>query len=93
MDDKSLSSEIHVYFFVKLMLRIVLIVALVISGLIAAGSILLTSPKGGLGLGLGGMANAGEYGSRKSLEATFKKSALISGIIFIVIALFLPFAA
>ncbi len=49
------------------------------------------TPKGGLGLGIGGAAGSNEYGSKKSIETTLKKVALISAILFCVTALFLPY--
>jgi protein translocase SecG subunit len=49
------------------------------------------SPKGGIGLGIGGMSGASEYGSKKSLEGNLKKTAIVAGAIFIIIALILPY--
>ena len=49
------------------------------------------SPKGWLGLGIGWMAGGNEYGSKKTLENKFKKAALVSGIIFLVVSLILPY--
>jgi len=37
------------------------------------------------------MGHANEYGSKKSLEATLKKVAMISGIVFLVVAVILPY--
>lgn len=51
---------------------------------------MLMSPKGGLGLGMGGMAAANEYGSQKSLESSLKKIATWSAVVFVLSALFLP---
>lgn len=73
------------------MIRILFIIILVVTGLLFVGSVLLMSPKGGLGLGIGGMANTGEYGSKKSLEWTLKKVAYATGTIFVVVSLFLPY--
>ncbi|MDP2669684.1 MAG: preprotein translocase subunit SecG [bacterium] len=50
------------------------------------------SPKGGLGVGLGGsMAGGGEYGSKKSVETTLKKVAYITAIVFLLCAIALPY--
>lgn len=49
------------------------------------------SPKGWLGLGIGWAAGSNEYGSKKSIESTLKKSALVAGILFCATALFLPY--
>jgi len=49
------------------------------------------SPKGGLGLGIGWMAGGNEYGSKKTLENKLKKVALISGVIFLIASLILPY--
>lgn len=49
------------------------------------------SPKGGLGLGIGGATGSNEYGSKKSIESTLKRTALIAGVLFFVTALFLPY--
>ncbi len=49
------------------------------------------SPKWGLWIWLGGMSGWGEYGSKKSLETTLKKVAVVTAIIFVVAALFYPF--
>lgn len=68
-----------------------LIVLLVITGIIFVGAVLLMSPKGGLGVGIAGMAGGGEYGSKKSIETTLKKVAVVSAIAFVAISLFLPY--
>ena len=53
---------------------------------------MLMSPKGGLGFGIGGASSSSnEYGSKKSIETSLKKAALISGIVFGTIVLFLPY--
>jgi preprotein translocase subunit SecG len=50
------------------------------------------SPKGGLGIAIGGgMGASNEYGSKKSLESTLKRSALVSLIVFLVAALLVPY--
>ncbi len=43
-------------------------------------------------MGIGGASAGGnEYGSKKTMEGKFKKIALISGILFVIIVLFLPY--
>ena len=49
------------------------------------------SPKGWLGLGIGWMAGGNEYGSKKTLENKLKVAALVSGGIFLVISIVLPY--
>ncbi|MEF2176172.1 MAG: preprotein translocase subunit SecG [Candidatus Absconditabacteria bacterium] len=70
---------------------IVLLLLMIGSGLLFTGSVLLMSPKGGLGFGLGGVSSSNEYGSKKSVEYTLKKVAKISLIVFIVSVFALPY--
>ncbi|MEI7562169.1 MAG: hypothetical protein WCJ39_00090 [bacterium] len=42
-------------------------------------------------MGIGGLSGANEYGSKKSLETKLKKVAVISVVIFVLIALILPY--
>ena len=72
-------------------MRTLLIIALILAGIVFIGSVLLMSPKGGLGLGIGGMAWGNEYGSKKTLENKLKKVALISGLVFLIASLILPY--
>lgn len=72
-------------------MKIIATVLLILSGIVFAISVLLMSPKGWLGLGIGGATGWGEYGSKKSIEGSLKKAALISGILFCLAALFLPY--
>jgi protein translocase SecG subunit len=76
-------------------MKTALIILLILLGAILVGSILLMNPKGGgIGMGIGGMAgNSGgnEYGSKKSIEGTLKKVATVSAILFVGVALFIPF--
>ena len=72
-------------------MRTLLIIVLIITGIAFIGSVLLMSPKGGLGLGIGGMAGGNEYGSKKTLETKLKKVALISSIVFLLVSLILPY--
>jgi len=69
----------------------VLIGIMIIAGIVAVVSILLMSPKGWLGFGIGGAAaGSNEYGSKKSIEFTLKRVALISALIFIVVVVAFP---
>lgn len=72
-------------------MHIFLTIVLVITGITFVGSVLLMSPKGGLGLGIGWMAGGNEYGSKKTLENKLKKVAVVSGVVFLLIALILPY--
>ncbi len=75
-------------------MRTALIIAMILVGIIFIVSVLLQSPKGGgIGMGIGGASAGGnEYGSKKTMEGKLKKIALISGILFVIIVLFLPYA-
>jgi len=42
-------------------------------------------------LGIGGMSGANEYGSKKSLETKLKKVAIGAIVVFVLIALILPY--
>jgi protein translocase SecG subunit len=72
-------------------MRIALTIIMIIAGLLLIWSVLLMSPKGWLWLGLWWMSNSGEYGSKKTIEGTLKKVALISSILFAITALILPY--
>lgn len=72
-------------------MRTLLIIVLIVAWIAFIGSVLLMSPKGGLGLGIGGMSGGNEYGSKKTLETKLKKVALISSILFVLVALILPY--
>lgn len=73
-------------------MRVVLIGLLFVSGILFVISVMLMSPKGGLGLGIGGVASSNEYGSKKSIESTLKKVALVTGVIFVATVLYLPYS-
>lgn len=64
---------------------------MVVAGIVFVGSVLLMSPKWGIWLGIGWMSGASEYGSKKTLETKLKKVAVIAGILFVIIALILPY--
>lgn len=72
-------------------MKTLFVLALILSGIVFVISVLLMTPKGGLGLGIGGAAGSNEYGSKKSIESSLKKVALVAGILFCVTALFLPY--
>ncbi|MFZ2150679.1 MAG: preprotein translocase subunit SecG [Candidatus Absconditicoccaceae bacterium] len=72
-------------------MRTILITIMILSGVVFIGSVLMMSPKGGLGLGIGGLSGSNEYGSKKSIEGKLKQVAVVSGIIFGLIALVLPY--
>jgi len=72
-------------------MRALLIIILVLAWITFVTSVLLMSPKGWLGLWIGWMAWGNEYGSKKTLENKFKKAALISGILFFLASLILPY--
>ena len=74
-------------------MRTLLIIAMLITGIVFIASVLLQSPKGGgIGMGLGGASAGGnEYWSKKTMEGKLKKIALISGVLFVSIVLFLPY--
>ncbi len=71
----------------------VMLILLILMGIVFIGSVLLQSPKGGgIWMGIGGASAGGnEYGSKKTMEGKLKKIALISGILFVIIVLFLPY--
>lgn len=72
-------------------MKTVLIGLMFLAGIVFVISVTLMSPKGWLGLGIGGVSSSNEYGSKKSIESTLKKVALVTGIIFIAIVLYLPY--
>ena len=72
-------------------MRILLIIVIIAAWIAFIGSVLLMSPKGWLGLGIGWMAGGNEYGSKKTLENKLKKVALVSGLLFLVASLILPY--
>lgn len=72
-------------------MRTLLIVLMVASGLLFILSVLLMSPKWGLGFGLWWASGSNEYWSKKSVENTLKKVAIVTSIIFVCTVIFLPF--
>ncbi len=73
------------------MLSTILVIVMIISGIIFMLSVLLMNPKGGLGFGIGWLGGVNEYGSKKSIETTLKKTAIISIVIFIITVLIYPY--
>jgi protein translocase SecG subunit len=67
------------------------LILMILSGILFIGSVLLMTPKGGIGFGIGGMATSNEYGSKKSVESTLKKTALVSIVVFTGCALVYPY--
>lgn len=69
-----------------------LLIIIILTGFMFILSIMLMAPKGGLGFGVGGMSTSNEYGSKKSLEWTLKKSAIFSLVLFTISAMLYPYA-
>lgn len=72
-------------------MRTLLIISLIFVGLIFITSVLLMSPKWGLGTAIGGIWGNSEYGGKKSMENKLKKIAIITGILFVIISIILPY--
>lgn len=72
-------------------MRTLLIILLIVSGIIFVWSVLLMSPKWGLGAAIGGIGWSDEYGSKKSMEGKLKKVAIVTVSIFVIISLVLPY--
>ena len=74
-------------------MRNVLIGLFFLSGIIFVWTVMLMSPKWGLWMGMWGIASSGEYGSKKSLEGSLKKIATVSGLVFVVVSIVLPYTS
>lgn len=72
-------------------MRTLLIAILVISWILFVWSVLLMTPKGWLGAWIAGMWGSSDYGSKKNVENTLKRIALITAIIFVAAAAMLPY--
>lgn len=73
-------------------MTLVLNIILIISGVLLASSIMLMSPKGWLGVSIGGMGTSNnEYWSKKSAEHRIKNLAYISGAIFLIVVVLYPY--
>jgi protein translocase SecG subunit len=70
-----------------------LIIIFIIAGVVFSWSVLLMSPKWWLGFGIGGSMgwSSNEYGSKKSVETTLKKTAFYAAIVLVASSLFLPY--
>jgi len=68
-----------------------LLIVMILAGIALSASILLMSPKGGLGAGIAGIGGGGDFGARKGIEKTLTRSAQISGLIFLICVLILPY--
>lgn len=79
------------FFLFWFIMNTLLVIALIVLGLIFVGAVLLQSPKGWLGVALGGASAGGDYGSKKSLETTLKNVARVSGSLFVLVAILLPY--
>ncbi len=75
------------------MFKSILITILIVSGILFLFSVMMMSPKGWLGIWIAGSAGGWwEYWSKKSIEWTLKKLAIITSIIFIITSLILPYS-
>lgn len=72
-------------------MKTILTILLIISWIIFVWSVLLMSPKWGLGSAIWGLWWSDEYGSKKSLEWKLKKIALVTSLIFVAISVILPY--
>jgi protein translocase SecG subunit len=82
--DKFIFSFIHMHS--------LLIIVLLIAGLAFSWSVLLMNPKWWLGMGIAGFWGSNEYGSKKSVTSVLKNIAVVSGIIFMLVAIYLPYS-
>ena len=64
---------------------------MIIIWIIFVTSVLLMSPKWWLGAAISGIGGGDEYGSKKSLEWKLKKIAIVTGILFVLVVLILPY--
>lgn len=74
-------------------MRTLLIILMIASWTIFIITVLLMSPKGWLWLGIGWLGNSNEYGSKKSLEGKLKNIAILSGLVFVITSIILPYTA
>ena len=69
-----------------------LMIAMFLSGILFMISVLLMSPKWGLGFGIWWSATWwNEYGSKKSVEHTLKKAAILFCVIFVITVILYPY--
>jgi protein translocase SecG subunit len=69
----------------------ILVTLLVIAGLLFVWAVMLMTPKWWLWAGIAGIGGWWEYWSKKSLETTLKKVAVVSGSVFVIVSLLLPY--
>lgn len=69
----------------------ILVVFMVIIWAVFVWSVLLMSPKWGIGMWIWGMSWGNEYWSKKSLETKFKKIALVTWVVFVLLVVMLPY--
>lgn len=74
-------------------MSLIIFIWMILSGLLFIVSVLLMSPKWGLWFGVWWMSTSNEYGSKKSIESTLKKSALFSVVVFTVCIVLYPYMA
>ena len=73
-------------------MKAALIIIMVILWCVFMASVLMMSPKGWIWLWIGGFsAWWNEYGSKKSIEWKLKIVAMVTGILFVGVCVFLPF--
>lgn len=73
------------------MLKTLLIILIIITGIVFMLSVLLMNPKWGLGFWIWGLSWVNEYWSKKSVETTLKRTAIISAILFVILVLIYPY--
>ncbi len=66
-------------------------IIMLLSWLLFIASVLLMTPKWGIWFWIWWMSTSNEYGSKKSVESTLKKTALISIVIFMLCSLIYPY--
>ena len=71
----------------------ILIAVMIISGILFMGSVLLMTPKWGLGFWIGWVSWVNEYGSKKSIETTLKRVAIVSAVVFVLSVFIYPFVS
>lgn len=75
-------------------MQTLLFIVMLITGIALTWSVLLMSPKGGIGFGIwGASAGSNEYGSQKSIESTLKTVATISAVVMVICVILRPYMA
>lgn len=72
-------------------MRSILIAVLLISGAVFTLSVLLMSPKAGLGAAIWWASTGGDYGSKKTAESSLKNIAVVTSLIFVGCCIALPY--